>query len=251
MFCKYCGSENSETAVFCQLCGKAQQQVAPPLSGDQAILSEAILSEAHPSETEEDETKKTTKTTASTKLGQNLIKGAGKLDAVVATPIVQQNPGLLLAMAGSLLALFAFCFLPYITITSLLGTPVSLIGAQLASMNSINALLPGVEHVWLLWLEPVIAVVIICMAGYTLFKRSEQHLSPPIERRLIMAIKVIAGATLVILVIKFTADLQPIVNIQTATVSASIASLYGIGVWVYYIGILVAFLGGFVQYNKK
>jgi len=172
---------------------------------------------------------------------------------------VLRNAGSLLALGGGILALWAFFFLPYFSIeiwvaplhasTFFSVHDVSVTGAQLAS-NSLPAfpLHPGEgivnsgyvpledaygggEEFPFLWLEPLVAVMIIMLAGVLLLVRCKSVMTfwPWLSIRLLIGI---ALFTCISLLARYHSELGlPLVS-------------YSWGFWVFLLGMGLEVLGG-------
>ena len=67
-------------------------------------------------------------------------------------------------------------------------------------------------------------------------------------RGLAIALIVLAAVTLVVLLVKFVIDAQPTISQSgLGPAGPSLASFYGAGIWIYFVGMLAVLVGGIVQ----
>ncbi len=237
MFCIYCGAENPEDTVFCKQCGKRQPTAASIPATARAMApgfpfpEPSQESRQSPAETRPLEPE-IPSTLTSALAGQSISQSVAPLASLASSQTVQQNVGFLIATAGGALALFAFFFLPYLS----LGFSGPLTGSQLASMNS-----------GLLWLEPLIAAAVIGIAVYQIARSQGHEIDKQAAWRLAIALMILAGITLLALFIKYTIDTQPPIQLPSGSSGPPLASFYSSGIWVYFLGMLAVFVGGIVQ----
>ena len=149
--------------------------------------------------------------------------------------IAQQNLGYIIIMCGGLLALIVFFSLPYTT----LG-PFFLTGSQIANNNGF------------LWLEPIIAGVIVAIAGLQMLL----SLNGTTESdKAISAIIILSLLAFVVLLI--SSLLQPNIPnyVRLASISISLSPVispsYGSGFWLYIVGMGVVLAGSVIQIRKS
>lgn len=244
MFCIYCGTDNADDAIFCRSCGKAQNKAANPQSmemlksplsrvptGDVETLSAGTSKEGVE--------KQPSSTLSSLPFGQTSSQNVTNPPASASSFITQQNIGPLTVICGGLIALFAFFSLPYLS----LGFFGTLTGSQLANTN--NQLIQGTGA---LWLEPLVAVVVIGIAIYLLVGNQRREIAPSTIQGVAVSLVSLAGLTLLVLLIKYATDAQPSTSASNPGFTGpSIASFYGAGVWIYFLAIVIVLVGGIVQ----
>lgn len=153
--------------------------------------------------------------------------------------MIEQNVGFLIAAFAGLVALFAFFFLPYLS----LGFFGSFTGSQLAGMN--NQFIQGTG---ILWLEPLIAAAVVGIAVYPIVKSQRHEMDKQAAGGLAVTLTILSGITLSVLLIKYVIDAQPPTSESNPGYAGpSLASFYGAGMWLYFLAMLVVCIGGIVQ----
>lgn len=148
------------------------------------------------------------------------------------------NLGYIISEIGGIVALFAFFALPYIS----LGFLGSATGSQLANMNS-----QFIQGTGALWLEPLVAVIIIGIAGYQIFRNKGGVIAAPAGKGGAVGLIILGALTLVALLIKYAIDAQPPSQSGYSYSGLTLASLYGSGFWTYAISMIIVLAGGIVQ----
>lgn len=165
----------------------------------------------------------------------------------MATPLklTQQSTGWIVAGVGALLALLAFFSMPYIAYLyfSVTAQQLASAGSQYGSQFS---------NLQLLWLEPLIALVLLAIAGVQLYK----SMGPRTDKSAgIAGMLGVSGVTLLFILGKFLFfDTQSVTTTSYfggTTTSPALASFYGAGFWVYVVGIAVALVGGIIAARSK
>lgn len=155
------------------------------------------------------------------------------------------NLGFIIAIASSLLALIAFFFVPYFSVSFFSATAEQLASAGTQYGASFSSL-------QFLWLEPVIALAILGLSGWQLYQSSRALNST--ARGAAIALISIAGLALLILFGRYIYDLQPITGSNFLGGSFStpgIGSYYSSGFWVYIVSMIGVVTGGIVQLLSK
>lgn len=243
MFCAYCGAKNVDDATFCQSCGRKQEKA--PSSSAMATSGPALSqtlkdTQASFNEPKEQPTEKPSSPLFSTlPPEQHISQSAAQFTPPMSSLTSQQHIGSFIVISGGLIALFAFFFLPYLS----LGIFGSLTGSQLANTN--NQLIQGTGA---LWLEPLVAVAVIGIAIYLIVGSQKQEMNVQTAKGLAITLIFLGGITLLVLLIRYSSDAQPLAGTSTSVSSGpSIASFYGTGIWIYFFAMLIALVGGIVQ----
>jgi hypothetical protein len=236
MFCTYCGASNPADARFCHKCGKQAATASPaaesvPKHDPSLALQEGGVSPEM----------KTLEPSSYTP-GVTLPASASFSSSSPSSETAKRNTGFLIAGVGGFVGLIAFFLLPYVN----LGFFGSLTGSQLASVN--NQLIQGMGA---LWLEPLVSLAIIGMAVYPVVKDQKQELSKQTIRGLAVTLLCVASLVLLILLIRLGVDSQPPAGISSDSgySGPTIASLYGSGMWTYFIAMVAVLVGSIVQIN--
>ena len=141
-----------------------------------------------------------------------------------------------LTVVGGLLALLAFFTMPYIAYGFISAT-----GSQIA--GGLNGLAPGYG---MLWLEPVIAALVVLIVGIQLF--GSQSSGTEVGQGVATGVVVVSALTLLIVFCKYlfvdTQGTTTTDSLGITSTSPAMASLYGSGFWVYLVGIVVILVGG-------
>nr|HET6901055.1 hypothetical protein [Ktedonobacteraceae bacterium] len=160
----------------------------------------------------------------------------------IATPLklTQQSTGWIVAGIGALLALLSFFSMPYIAYGYFTATAQQLASAGGQYGSQFN-------NLQLLWLEPLIAVVLLGIAGVELYK----SMGPAHDTMGGIAGMIgISGITLLFILGKLLIfDIQGTTssNYFGGTVtSPALASFYGAGFWAFIVGVAVALVGGII-----
>ncbi|MBV9228475.1 MAG: hypothetical protein JOZ18_04105 [Chloroflexi bacterium] len=161
----------------------------------------------------------------------------------------KENAGFLTAGIGGVVALFAFFVLPFILLPLFGG--ITLTGSQLANMggqpNSIFG--NAAQGMQILWLAPLIALVVIAIAAYQLFKsKPVSATATASEKQAAIWVIILGAIMLFILLIRLIIDSQPPNQSYDGSYSGPIvASFYGAGFWIYALSMVVVVVGGSLQ----
>jgi hypothetical protein len=264
MFCNYCGTQLPDVAIFCNKCGRPQSMASsiqsqdnsgpsvPPVSGEpmdtrrtsieniqmvQAIPQVSGLPTAQTSSSTHDNSP------AKVDIFHRPVRSASS------QPTFKQTTGFIIAGIGGLLDLFSFFSLPAIS----LGIFGSLTGQQLATLGSrySGPYSDQLNVFQFLWIDPVIAVAIVVIAGIQVLNCLSVKGKTPSDKT---AFAVILLSILSPIILFIAASLQPnepqyvggFTSNSTTTVPTLSVS-FGLGLWVYIVAIIVILIGGIVQ----
>lgn len=199
----------------------------------------------------------------------------------------KRNIGYIIAVVGSLVCLLAFFAMPYLTLGffgSLTGSQLANVANQVANSNSGSIFGQGyssqVSSLQLLWLEPLIAAIVLIVAGIQLMPKStmtpttsseklQQGITNPdgsVQAAAPQAISVqatttpaasialiaLSGLTLLGVGIRYLSDAQPPDGLSTSYYTGpTIASFYGSGIWFFVIGMIAVLVGGIMAAQKE
>src|SRR5205085_4922587 len=157
----------------------------------------------------------------------------------VGSSMATQNKkiGYIIALIGGALAILAFFALPFVAIG-----PFSVTGEQVASIGISSGYSSNSgQGVAFLWLAPVIAAVILVIAGLQL-RSSNRSSTKRAPAGWLIGLTVL---TLIILALFYLGATQ------ISAIGVSGASLLGAGFWVYTLSIFAAFIGGIMEVRRK
>jgi hypothetical protein len=161
--------------------------------------------------------------------------------------------GYLITMTGCLLALVAFCFLPYLTTSTTEGSQVTFTGWQLLTSGS-QILLPDhelLQNVPNLWVIPALSVLVLlatCIAFWQ--DRTFQHADQP-QRGCVPAIALTLGLMLFLFLCSWTNVAGPGWPSHTMPRNATIGVLVP---WDYdglLVSMVIALLGSVIAWRAK
>ena len=228
MFCPYCGTHIADDALFCQHCGKhvtKPQDMEPERSAGTNVPEPPQANKPSP-------------VPASPGAGGAMPQSAAVLPASIAGLATKTSVGPLIAAGGGLLAVLAFFFLPYLS----LGFLGSLTGVQVASISN-----RYLQSTGILGLEPIVAAAAFGIAVYLIVKGQKQEIDQQVAKGLAMTLIVLSGITVLIVFIKYIVDLQPAIQMPSGAAGPALASFYGAGIWIYFLGMLAVLIGGFIH----
>ena len=216
MYCMRCGSKIAEYAQYRFTCG---ERISPNLSqsGDSAFAQYPMAS--------------------SSVRPTNPIQAAGPT-----TSLQIKSPGAWMIIGGGVLCLLAFFCMPYI-IASIGGATMS--GVQLAGFQPDNSV------TWLqaLWLQALLALVITVCAIPAAMKA-------PNESAPLGALVIMLTIGMFIVEIAATTYLNSQMSnsysvLGDSSSQVNVLSYYGVGFWVYNLGLLLATIGGFIHLQNN
>ena len=251
MFCNYCGTQNPDDVTFCHQCGKRQTAT------ERAQTMERTNSnESSPLETVRRSASSATKLPP---MAQGVFQASSPPPEVqtsslqnsrvsrpqttqgtivfalpVSSQTLQQNAGSLAAGIGGIVALFAFLFLPYITITA------GLFG------QSVNATTIGSSQ-GLIWFEALLAIGAVVVAALLVFRRNlfgmvrspmTTQTHPGIHAYTLIAI----GALGILGQLLFALNLSNY-NYEGGSIM-SMGVSYSVGFWLYLLAMTAVTVGG-------
>lgn len=252
MYCIYCGSDNPDDAVFCRGCGKRQVLLEDQSEPSSSVISSSVLSTA-PGMAAGTASVKQESITASSIHGSSTQSNELRFSQDTAFSVPAASPsvsgssiGLIIASLGGIVALLAFFFMPYVSYGyfSFTGQQLASFGSQ--ANNGSGQLNEQLSQLQVLWLEPVIAGIVVILAGYLLYKNLMNTVSLSSGRGGAISLAVIGGLSFVILLIVFAANSQPMQSAYGYSQPA-LASIISSGFWVYAVAMLAVAMGGVIS----
>jgi hypothetical protein len=259
MYCLQCGNKLPDNAIFCNQCGRRQNTAANPtgssnmapagpsmtgISTDdgQASSGTMPLVQGHPQSS-------STPTTQGTPL---LLSSAPRKQNSSTQPaqpsfLLERNVGSIMAGIGGIVGLLSFFFMPYLSygFISATGQQLASLGYQAGSQYNSSSF--GYDNnqtqfngLLFLWLLPVIAGIIILIAGVILLSRGGA--GKKVAAGWLIALAVLAILGLVGAYVYLTAQIQ-----NSTSSPVTLTSVIGSGIWVYIIAMIAVIVGGIIQ----
>lgn len=158
-----------------------------------------------------------------------------------------RNAGFIIAGIGGIVGVLSF-FLPYLSYGFITAT-----GQQLASLgyqfgnqynSSYSSSNPQLNALLFLWLLPVVAGIIILLAGVQLLRSKEPGKKASAGWLIALAVLAILGL--------LGAYIYLTIQIQNSTSSpVTLTSVIGSGIWVYIIAMIAVIVGGAIQLRSS
>lgn len=244
MFCVYCGTNNSDDAGFCPTCGNRLKGAENPPASSTGSTSSQVSEMPIGTGYEQPSVGYRPVTQQPLSRQSNVPTQPHPYGPYASSPmsaLSRQNLGFIIAGVAGLLGLLAFFFMPYVSYG-----PFSLSGQQLASAGTSLGGQYNSGLLQLLWLEPLVAVIFVGIAGYWIYTSQKRTVDKSVIKPWSLGLSILAGLTVLILLGRYAIDAQPI---QTGFGNGlSLASFYGSGIWIYLISMIGALAGGIVQY---
>ena len=154
--------------------------------------------------------------------------------------ILQKSQGAIIAGIGSLVSLLAFFTMPYFAAHGGFFSTASATGQQLASGIALFTQYNNqISWFQLLWLEPLVAVIVLVSAGVQLFK--SLNYDDEVAKRIATGLIGLSALAIVVLLCGYVLDSQ-----SAPGSSFTFASLYASGFWIFIVGMIIAIAGGLV-----
>lgn len=209
MYCMHCGSKTAENSLYCVVCGK---RLAQSLSQPEGTAF------------------------AGQPMASSQIRQTSPTQATVSMTSLQvKSPGAWMIIGTGVLCLLAFFCMPYVTIP-ILGAAS---GGQLAGFQ------PDGSVTWIqaLWLQPLLALVMIGLAIPTLIKNYAESEGPLGAFVLMLAIGMF--------IVEIAATIYLNSQMSNSYSSISITSFYSTGFWVYNLGLVLAVIGSLIHLHNN
>jgi zinc-ribbon domain len=258
MFCMYCGNRLPDNALFCNQCGSRQNTATIPTNPSMTNTftegwqesSGTVPFAQHP--TQQSNYTPTTLGTPpqlnSPPIEQRIYTRPEQPASLPQEFRFDRKAGFIIAGIGAIVGIVSFFLMPYLSYGFITAT-----GQQLASLgyqfgnqynSSYSSSNPQFNALELLWLLPVVAGIIILIAGVQLFRSNETG-------KKASASWLIALATVAILGL-LGAYIYLTIQIQSSTTSSvSLTSVIGSGIWIYIIAMVAVIVGGILQIRSS
>ena len=258
MFCMYCGNKLPDNAFFCNQCGRRQNTAANPTNPSMTNDSMEVRQEASgttPVMLRPTPQSNYTPTTSGTLLqqnnspvNQNFFSRTERSTAIPQAFRFERNAGFIIAGIGGILGIVSFFLMPYLSygFITATGQQLASLGYQYANQfsSSYSSNAQQYNALLLLWLLPVIAGIIILIAGIQLFWNKEA--GKKASAGWLIALATIAILGLLGAYIYITIQIQ-----NSTTTSVSLTSVIGSGIWIYMIAMIAVIVGGIIQLRSS
>ena len=248
MFCQYCGNKLPDNAIFCNQCGRQQNTTAnsagPSMTNistgsGQASSGIMPLAQRPP---QPNSTPTTQGTPSLPSISPRYAQPAPAQPAVLS----QRNAGFIIAGIGGIVGLLSFFFMPYISygFITATGQQLASLGYQAATQYSNPYGYPGSQPQFngllLLWLLPVVAGIIVLIAGAQMLRSGGAGNKTAAGWLIALAVLAILG--LIGAYIYLTAQIQ-----NSTSSQVNLTSVIGSGVWIYIVAMIAVIVGGMMQ----
>ncbi|HVB23969.1 MAG TPA: hypothetical protein VNG51_18680 [Ktedonobacteraceae bacterium] len=168
----------------------------------------------------------------------------------------EQNRGYLVAGIGASVALFAFIYLPFASISLSAASTGSSVGGYSFSVTTreIADLQGGI------WLEGILALALLVLACLLLFRTNPFGSSRmPVVNQIRNGIYGLGGGAILGILLQFIISLGLGSALQQeylgsgagVNTSATVSTIYGIGGWLYLLGMIAVIVGSVLAYQKS
>ena len=163
----------------------------------------------------------------------------------MATLKLDKNRGYLIAGIGAFVALFAFLYLPFVSISS----------AGSSSAFSFTTTLAA-HYQGGIWLEGILALALLVLACLLLFRTNPFGSSrTPIVNQIRGGIYGLGGGAILSILVQFIISLSIGSSIQAAnggggSTSSTVSAGYDYGSWLYLLGMIAVIVGSVLAYRK-
>ena len=262
MFCIYCGNKIPDNAVFCNQCGNRQNTTANQTGSSNLTPADPSMtnistdggqssSGTKPFVQEPSSQSNNAPTTQGTSSIQINAPGGQSISTPPAQPAMpafqlERNAGALIAGIGGIVGLLSFFFMPYLSygILSATGQQLASLGYQVSSQyNSsygYDTSQPQYNGLLFLWFLPVVAGIIILIAGVQLLM--SEGAGKKATAGWLIALAVLAILGLLGAYIYLTAQIQ-----NSTSSQVNLTSVIGSGVWIYIVAMIAVIVGGMMQ----
>ena len=256
MFCLYCGNRLPDNALFCNKCGSRQNTATIPANpsmtntfteGGQA--SSGTMPFIQPPTQQSNYTPTTLGSPPQlnrSPMGQSIFTRPEQSAVIPQGFRIDRNAGFIIAGIGAIVGIVSFFLMPYLSYGFVTATGQQLaslgyqFGNQYNSAYSSGSSSPQFNALELLWLLPIIAGIIILIAGVQLFRSNETGKKASAGWLIALAVLAILG--LVGAYIYLTAQIQ-----NSTSSPVTLTSVIGSGIWVYIIAMIASIVGGILQ----
>jgi hypothetical protein len=250
VFCQYCGNRLPDNALFCNQCGKRQNTAANsqnPSMTNVSIERKQEASGTMPFIQWQGSQPNITPTTLGTPTQQNSAP-MERSTAIAQGFRIEKNAGFITAVIGGIVGIVSFFAMPYLAygFITATGQQLASLGYQYANQNSTSYSSNSSQYnsLLLLWLLPVIAGLIILVAGIQLFRSNDT--GKKASAGWLIGLAIIAMLGLIGAYIYITIQIQ-----NTTSSSVSLTSVIGSGIWMYMIAMVAVIVGGIIQMRSS
>lgn len=249
MFCLYCGNKLPDGAIFCNRCGRRQNRSANP--SNPSMTNVPTGRQQSSGRTMPFVQGPLPSNNAPTSQGTPSLQGSPPREESLSpwpaqpafpTVLPQRNAGFITAGIGGIVGLLSFFFMPYISygFITATGQQLTSLGYQAATQYGYSSSQPQFNGLLLLWLLPIVAGIIVLIAGAQLFRIEGAGKKAAAGWLIGLAVLAILG--LLVAYIYLTAQIQ-----NSTSSSVTLTSVIGSGVWIYIAAMIAIIVGGVIQ----
>jgi zinc-ribbon domain len=250
VFCLSCGNKIPDNALFCNQCGRRQNTTANPQTPSMSNFSTESKQEASRTMSFIERPTPQPNITPTTLETPTQLNSSPMQQSVV-TPHgfhLERNAGFIIAGIGGIVGIISFFSMSYLSygFITATGQQLASLGYQYASQysSSYNSNSSQYNSLLLLWLLPVIAGIIILIAGIQLFRSNET--GKKASAGWLIGLAIIAMLGLIGAYIYITIQIQ-----NSTSSSVSITSVIGSGIWIYMVAMVAVIVGGIIQIKSS
>ena len=163
----------------------------------------------------------------------------------MATLKSDKNRGYLIAGIGAFVALFAFLYLPFISVSSTGSS------ATFPMTTTLTAHYQGA-----IWLEGILALAILVLACLLIFRTNPfGSARTPVVNQIRVGIYGLGGGAILCILVQFIISLSVGSSFQSAngggSTSSTVSTGYDYGSWLYLLGMIAVIVGSVIAYQKS
>ncbi|MEO8971115.1 MAG: hypothetical protein ABI406_05870, partial [Ktedonobacteraceae bacterium] len=168
----------------------------------------------------------------------------------MATLKLDKNRGYLIAGIGAFVALFAFLYLPYVTLST---APTANYGNSGNSYSVTSTMAANGQGG--IWLEGILALALLVMACLLLFRTNPfGSARTPIINQIRRGIYGLGGGAILCIVVQFLVSLGLASSAGSqgfSSTSSTVTAYYDYGSWLYLLGMVAVIVGSVLAYQKS
>jgi hypothetical protein len=258
MFCMYCGNRLPDNALFCNKCGSRQNTATIPANpsmtntftegGEESSVTMPFVQRPTQQSNYTPTTLGTPPQLNSSPMEQSIFTRPEQSAVIPQGFRFDRNAGFIIAGIAGIVGVLSFFFMQYLTygFIAFTGQQLASYGYQAGSqnINSYNGSNPQFNGWFLFWLMPVIAGIIILIAGVQLLRSKETGKKASGGWLIALAVFVILG--LLGAYVYLTAQIQ-----NSTSSPVALTSVIGSGIWIYIIAMIAVIVGGIIQIRSS
>ncbi len=179
---------------------------------------------------------------------------AGKVVLLMATLKLDKNRGYLIAGIGAIVALFAFLYLPFVTLSETSPSPTGIVNSGSTYSISVTSTMAANSQ-GSIWLEGILALALLVLVCLLIYRTNPFGSSrTPIVNQIRQGIYGLGGGGILCILLQFFVSLGLAGAAGSewfGNATSNVSVFYDYGSWLYLLGMLAVIVGSVIAYQKS